>query len=165
MIALPYEAERRACSYIESAFAASQRDDAASDTVMMAYVICLFDLLGQYFSIDQSDRESAGSILHAVLDDMEHRYMKAVSLTEYASAAGISISTMERLFRQSLQMTPGQYLNARRIECAKHMLRNGSHVADACFLSGFRDYSHFISDFRRHVGITPARYRKNQTES
>ena len=165
MIALPYEAERLLSSYIESAFAASERKDSASHIVVMAYVICMLDLLGKYFDKDHSDPKAAGSVLHAILDDMEKRYMTAIPLTDYASAAGISLSTMERFFRQSLQMTPGQYLHARRMECAKHMLRDGSNVSDACFLSGFRDYSHFISDFKRQVGMTPAQYRKNRNQS
>lgn len=165
MIVLPYEAERLVCSYFASAFMASRRGDAASDTVILSYIICLFDLLGQYFIADQTNRGTAGRVLHTILDDMENRYMTAIPLTDYASAAGISLSTMERFFRQSLQMTPGQYLHARRMECAKHMLRDGSNVSDACFLSGFRDYSHFISDFKRQVGMTPAQYRKNRNQS
>ncbi len=162
MIALPYEAERLLSSYIESAFAASERKDSSSNVVVMAYVICVLDMLVKYYDKDRSDPKAAGGVLHAILDDMEKRYMTSASLSEYASAAGISLSTMERLFKNSLQMTPGQYMNARRIECAKHMLRGGSNVTDACFLSGFRDYSHFIADFRKQVGITPAQYRKHQ---
>lgn len=164
MIVLPYEAERLLCSYIESVFTASQRKDAASDTAVMAYMICLLDLLGQYFENDNAPMNAVGDVLHAVLDDMEQRYMTTTSLSDYASAAGISLSTMERLFKSSLKMTPGQYLNARRMECAKHMLRNGYSVTDTCFLSGFRDYSHFIANFRRQVGMTPAQYQKMQTE-
>ena len=39
-------------------------------------------------------------------------------------------------------------------------LIRGGTVTDACFESGFQDYSYFISIFHRETGMTPLQYQK-----
>ena len=43
---------------------------------------------------------------------------------------------------------------------AARLLAGGSSVIDACNLSGFSDYSHFIILFKTAYGITPLKYKK-----
>lgn len=46
------------------------------------------------------------------------------------------------------------------MELAKVLLLSGATVTEACYGAGFGDYSHFIADFRREVGVTPAKFRE-----
>ena len=60
-------------------------------------------------------------------------------------------------------MTPAAWVEATRISAARHLLENGhdtpKRVAAKC---GFANIDTLRRSFIRHVGITPAEYRKRQ---
>src|SRR6266436_3163361 len=71
-----------------------------------------------------------------------------------------------RLFRNTFDTTPHQYLIQRRIEKAKELLRwRELSVTDICFEVGFQSLGSFSSLFRRCVGDAPAKYRKREMDS
>ncbi len=160
MIVLPYEEEQRAMSHLNHIFTAAESHASDSRAVMTADLILYLSILNRHYLDEAVQQTGMPHVLRLILSDMEKRFSQPIPLSTYATDAGISMSTMERLFRSILQMTPGQYLHSRRMGCAKAHLRNGKSVTDACFASGFRDYSHFIADFRQHTGMTPASYRR-----
>lgn len=71
-----------------------------------------------------------------------------------------------RLFRNTFDTTPHQYLIQRRIEKAKELLRwRKLSVTDVCFEVGFQSLGSFSSLFRRCVGAAPVSYRKREMDS
>jgi len=38
----------------------------------------------------------------------------------------------------------------------------GDSVTDACYESGFSDYSYFIATFHKETGMTPLQYQKKK---
>ena len=71
-----------------------------------------------------------------------------------------------RLFRDTFDTTPHQYLIQRRIEKAKELLRwNELSVTDVCFEVGFQSLGSFSALFRRCVGTPPVTYRKREMDS
>lgn len=83
-----------------------------------------------------------------------------IKLADLAQLVGISQSHFSRLFKQSMQLTPYQYLLQQRIERAKQLLKQTQRplieIALAC---GFDSHSHFSRQFRRATGMTPKAYR------
>lgn len=72
----------------------------------------------------------------------------------------ISRSSLYRAFRDELDITPSKYIENRRLSNAKKLLEQGESVQAASEKSGFPDYSHFISLFKKRIGITPKKYQK-----
>ena len=85
------------------------------------------------------------------------------SVAELAKHAGMSARHFARLFRAEVGMTPAAWVEATRIATARQLLENGHHtpkqVAAKC---GFTNVDTLRRSFARHVGITPAEYRKRQ---
>ena len=52
-----------------------------------------------------------------------------------------------------------RYIENRRLANAKKLLERGESVQAAAEKSGFPDYSHFISLFKRRFGITPKKFQ------
>lgn len=73
---------------------------------------------------------------------------------------GISRRRFNDLFRESFQITPGQYVIDRKISHAKKLLASGEmligQIAEQC---GFSDVYYFSNTFKREVGMTPSAYR------
>ena len=65
-----------------------------------------------------------------------------------------------RLFKQSIGMTPHQYLSQQRVERAKQLLKKTDRlIIDIALECGFSSHSHLSKQFRQITGITPKAYR------
>ena len=92
---------------------------------------------------------------------IEEHYGDPISVPQLAAMEGMSVSRFERRFKEAFQLTPTAYLHHIRIRHACRLLVNGRQsVADIALACGFYDHSHFIRHFRKALGITPLRYRR-----
>ena len=93
-------------------------------------------------------------------------YDLPLDLNEISKQACLSRYHFLRLFRDTFDTTPHQYLIHRRIEKAKELLRVRSlSVTDVCFEVGFESLGSFSSLFRKCVGDAPVNYRKRERDS
>ncbi len=69
---------------------------------------------------------------------------------------------MNTLFQHAFGLSPYSYLIMMRLRKSKEMLLKQQHqtVKDVAEQVGFRDTSHFVASFRKHVGLTPERFRQ-----
>lgn len=97
---------------------------------------------------------------------IDESYDQPLDLAEISKHACLSRYHFLRLFRDTFETTPHQYLIQRRIEKAKELLRApGPSVTDVCFEVGFQSLGSFSSLFRRCVGHAPINYRRRESES
>jgi AraC-like DNA-binding protein len=93
-------------------------------------------------------------------------YDLPLDLTEISKQACLSRYHFLRLFRDTFNTTPHQYLIQRRIEKANELLRVRSlSVTDVCFEVGFQSLGSFSSLFRKCVGHAPINYRRRERDS
>jgi AraC-like DNA-binding protein len=83
-----------------------------------------------------------------------------ISLSELATAAGLSKFHFLRLFAAHLGVTPHRYQLLLRVARARTLLRNGVEVVDAAFAAGFYDQSHLTRYFHSIVGVPPHRFQR-----
>ena len=82
-----------------------------------------------------------------------------LEIKEIAKICNVSINTLERQFKHSLNITPARYIKNKRLANAARLLSDGSNVTEAAHLSGFCDTSSFIEFFKKHYHITPLKYK------
>ena len=95
-----------------------------------------------------------------VMELIDRDIAAPLTVREMAAAVHLSVNTLERHFRQAMQISPSEYLQIKRLAAARELLAQGHSVQETCEICGFSDYSHFITLFRRHFGVTPLKYRK-----
>jgi AraC-like DNA-binding protein len=83
-----------------------------------------------------------------------------ITLKQLSAETFLSISTIERLFKKHLLMTPMEFITDRKLSLAKDLLETNKSIAEISFECGFSDSSHFILAFKKKHNITPLKYRK-----
>jgi AraC-like DNA-binding protein len=80
-----------------------------------------------------------------------------VRIDELCEEAGISIRTIDRLFREHLGVRPKTFARIARFQNAIGLLKKdpGCTLADVAVRSGYYDQSHFVHEFRRFAGAAP----------
>ena len=98
--------------------------------------------------------------LQRVLDYVEAYLDRNIKLEDLAQLLGMSQFHFSRLFKQSLGLSPYQYLLQQRIERAKQLLKQTDRsILDIALEVGFGSHSHLTKKFRQLTGTTPKAYR------
>ncbi len=100
--------------------------------------------------------------LRQAIDYIQVHLEENIKLSEIATAVGMSQYYFIRLFKQSMGMTPYNYVIAERLERAKQMLqRQDMSLGEISNRCGFSDQSHLTRYFKRKFGITPQAMRNS----
>ncbi len=102
------------------------------------------------------------STVQAVISELQKNYMKDITLTSISEKHNISISHLSEMIRDELGMSYSEYIISKRIQRAKELLADETlSVNEVGEAVGYKDYYYFTKVFKRVVGITPSKYRKN----
>jgi AraC family transcriptional regulator len=96
-----------------------------------------------------------------LMEFIEEHLADEISLAALAELSGLSLYHFARAFTQSFGMPPHRYHMARRMDCARNLLRKLTlSVTEIGVQTGFRETSSFTRAFRRFTGLTPTEYRR-----
>jgi AraC family transcriptional regulator len=144
------------------------RDGTAEDGL---YIDTLAQMMGVHLARMHSARSRpvrmpttkaiSGWRMRRLIDFIEAHLDGDLSLEAMATEVEISPLYLARAFKAAVGQSPHQYVLARRIERAKELLRNSdTPIVDVALASGFSSQSHLSNWFLRHVGVSPATYRR-----
>ncbi len=94
-----------------------------------------------------------------IIDNLEQE--QNIALAAVAEEVGMSRYHFSRAFKQSMGLSPINYIAYRRIERAKKLLVDTDlPIAEVALKAGYSGQSHFTTFFRRMVGVTPRSFRR-----
>ncbi|MEL7360196.1 MAG: helix-turn-helix domain-containing protein [Cyanobacteria bacterium J06560_6] len=112
-------------------------------------------------SIESQANGLRQSQLTRVIDYMKANLTQNLSILDLATLTSMSESHFSRSFKQSMGISPYQYLMKQRVERAKQLLEQQlipiSTIALDC---GFANQTHLTKVFRQMTGMTPKAYQK-----
>ena len=95
-----------------------------------------------------------------VVTRIREEFRQDPSLNEMAQVVNLSTSRLRYLFKKETGVAPGHYLRAFRLAQARELLENTFlSVKEIIRSVGVNDQSHFIREFKKSYGLTPAQYR------
>jgi transcriptional regulator GlxA family with amidase domain len=108
-----------------------------------------------------TERTSVQTSIERIRAYMDRDCAKPTTVAQLARRAGLSTFHFIRVFRDATGTTPHQYLRARRIDRARHLLATTAMpVTEICDAVGFRSLGSFSRIFRAAAGEAPAAYRR-----
>ncbi|HEY8369176.1 MAG TPA: AraC family transcriptional regulator [Thermodesulfobacteriota bacterium] len=100
-----------------------------------------------------------------IADYVEAHLGEEILVADLARLVGLSTGHLHRAFRETVGVTPLDYINERRVRRAIAILATERvTVADLALRVGFSSPSHFARTFRRVTGVTPSRYVRASAE-
>ena len=92
---------------------------------------------------------------------IENNYHNAIALGNVVKVALLNHSSLTKLFRKEIGMTPIEYVWCYRIAVAKRFLAfTNLPVKDVATMCGFKTAQHFSRKFEEVCGCTPTVFRK-----
>jgi AraC-like DNA-binding protein len=106
---------------------------------------------------------SASSIMPAI-QLLREELVRFPAMEQLADKCFLSIRQVERLFRQSLGMSPRTYWMKCRIRRSCELLVDGREtISSIATRLGFCDQSNFNRQFRQHIGLSPKEYQRTKS--
>ena len=94
--------------------------------------------------------------------DDSHREIEFKTPAAFAKQLGIHVNHLNKSVRETTGKTSSAHIAERILQEARIMLRHGSmNVSEIAFSLGFNESSHFNNFFKKHTGMSPLSYRKN----
>ncbi|MBI9100963.1 MAG: helix-turn-helix domain-containing protein [Spirochaetales bacterium] len=102
------------------------------------------------------------SRIAGILTFLENNVNRFLSIGEILEMAGLSESTLQRLFRKTTGFSPMEYHKRLRIRKVCEVLRHSDKtVTEIAYDLGYQDSNYMTRQFRAVTGHTPLNYRKD----
>ncbi len=113
------------------------------------------------FSAELIAQQAEGGPMKDTLDHIRENYDKNLTVTTLAARAFMSERTFARKFKESVDMTPAQYVEIVRLQAARVALEQGNDSVDVIASNvGFANSERMRRAFQRHLGIAATEYRQ-----
>lgn len=113
------------------------------------------------FAAMNARRKHEDAAIERVQDWIAEHYAEPNPVASMVRRSGLAERTFKRRFRAATGYAPVEYVQALRIEEAKHLLETSDLSADEVAHDvGYDDPASFRRLFKRLTGITPGRYRQ-----
>ena len=100
------------------------------------------------------------SLINSTVDYIREHHLEKLSVEELAERAGLSRRQLHRKFREVFGLSVQEFLVQTRMQAASDtLLRSDLPIAQIAADFGFCDQSAFTQLFRKHMGLTPRRFR------
>jgi AraC family transcriptional regulator len=96
--------------------------------------------------------------LGQVIDYVRSGIHAVISLEGLASTIHLSIFHFSRLFKNTLGISPYQFVLQLKIEYAKRLIKQRQPIGDVAHKLGFTDSAHFCNAFKKITGQSPLQF-------
>jgi AraC-like DNA-binding protein len=82
-------------------------------------------------------------------------------LSAIAERFNVSVSTLQRRFKEASGMTVVEYIRLQKLSKAKRdLIEGGLSIGEVAYSAGYKHVANFVSAFKREYSMSPAAYRK-----
>jgi AraC family transcriptional regulator len=92
---------------------------------------------------------------------VEQNLTTKLERAQMADLVGLSIHHFSRSFKRSVGVSPGRYVQRKRVSLATQLMADPSKpLIDIALACGFADQSHFTRTFKRILRLSPGLWRR-----
>lgn len=111
---------------------------------------------------DPNDTSSLSVQRHDKVDAARKLLKEGLSVSQTAQQIGVSYPTLNRIFKESVGLSPKTYARQQRLARAEALLASGGlSVKEIALEPGYRSASHFSADFKSEYNKAPLHWLKS----
>ena len=136
-----------------------------SRTLSQAWIALLLGELCRGGRAPKPATTAPTSLTLAALDFIQRQALEPISLRDVAAAVHRSPAHVASTVKRSTGFTVGDWIRSARVaEAASWLIHSDESLDDIAARVGWQDKTHFIRQFRREHGVTPAAFRRSQRQ-
>lgn len=150
------------CAVAEKLSSAVYLRKPCDDLLVDAYLTEILVLLSRELAgtMTQEDCGEVPELVSEVKEYIFSHLTEQITLDDLSAKFFFNGKYISAMFKRYTGKTLRSYILEQRICLAKRLLREGSNVSEACYHSGFLDYTNFIRSFTRSVGMSPGKFSR-----
>ena len=137
------------------------------ELMIRSRILAIWDILDKNCVRAQKDNDIESRYserLEPVISYIKENYAYEITLGELAAILPMSEGQFIRVFKQTMKLSPIQYLMRYRIlQSCKLLQDTEKKIGEIANLSGFNNISYFNRVFLNTIGCTPKEYRENSS--
>ncbi len=146
---------------MEHLYAEHMLREPGSEAAMLAQLVCLLLALHRNERCPGAAPASISRLAEVFAYLAEH-YNEPVTLQRLADMVPVSVSHLQRLFKQTKGQSFTEYLqNVRIAKSCELLAQTPDSVRDVAARVGYRDLTFFHALFKKKTGLSPSQYRKH----
>jgi AraC-like DNA-binding protein len=135
--------------------------DAILDLMIQELVVRLLQTKAKQSLLNFESSQFCDNRISVVLKHIkEHLTEKNITVDSLADIACMSTSHFYKQFKNTLGISPVDYINSERIKFSKQLMQTNDRINDIAFKAGFNSVSYFNRQFKKQELITPSHYKK-----
>lgn len=124
----------------------------------------LFDVFLSMLNKDYPFNQFTSHRMQTIVEYVEKNVGKELNVNVLANYVGMDRSYFSRKFRKNFNMSPNQYIMAKKMNVAALELIEGASVYQAGVAAGYTDEKAFSRAFKKYMEVPPAKYRNSHIE-
>lgn len=137
-------------------------------SISSGHIVEMLSLYSSYWMLHAYDHSPSSSStamydkINELLDYFHSSYQQKITSTSIEQLLSVNFDYLNRIFKKQTGSTIFSYLNRYRLEHAMQLLLTTTlPLNEVAEKTGFSDEYYFNRVFKKHIGITPAKYRKS----
>lgn len=129
-------------------------------TMLNASFMKLVVMLSRLYSFEGSGHTNDVINIAKSISFIENNFTEAISIEELAEISHYSSRHFARIFKETYNTTPLNYMLSLRIKLARSLLiETNLTISDISFRCGFSDNNYFSRIFKKKTGLAPKEFR------
>lgn len=140
-----------------------ESDRQANDLARLAHFYQIFNKLSNSYKSPTKQENRSLSWLQQGLDYIQIHYAEGITVERVSAYVGVERTHFTKQFSKVYGLSPIQYMQDLKMKEAKHLLSNTDFsLTEIANSVGYPDIFSFSKAFKKHLGVPPTQFRRDQ---
>ena len=156
---------QKICGGLEESIKGNSFGDDILSKTLTSQLLIFLNRCSQFTTAMDFRKELPGLIANVFSYIETHLTDPDMSIQKMAEHLHHNSAYINRRFKEISGTSLQQYITAKKVALSQQHLREGLELSDACYASGFNNYSNFSRTFLKQTGMTPKQYQNNMRQN